>query len=73
MPTKLHEIKLLFLVAPLDDLYGAKTPVLAKWQVKEAMMQMFDEYIDKMMGDGEYVSVVIGGKVQEARPSDDPG
>lgn len=76
MPTKLHELKLMFLVAPLDDLYGSETPVLTKWQVKENLMQMLDDYVDQMMGDGEGVSVIVANRshnVKQVEPSDDPG
>lgn len=76
MPTKLHELKLMFLVAPLDDLYDAETPVYAKWQVKENLMQMLDDYVDQMMGDGEGASVLIANRsqnVKQVEPSDDSG
>lgn len=65
MTTKLHELKMMFLVAPLDDLYGSETPILAKWQVKENLMQMFDQYVEQMMGEGEYASVIIAGRTHK--------
>ena len=68
--TKLHELKMVFLVAPLDDLLDSQSPVLAKWQVKENLMQMFDAYVEEMMGDGEYASVVIAGRTHKVDKRD---
>jgi len=68
--TKLHELKMIFVVAPLDDLMDSKSPILAKWQVKENLIQMFDDYVEAMMGDGEYASVIIAGRTHKVEKRD---
>lgn len=73
MPTKLHELKMMFLVAPLDDLYGSETPILSKCQVKENLMQMFNDYVEQMMGNGEFASVIVAGRTHQVPPTDGEG
>ncbi len=68
MTTKVHELKMIFLVAPLDDLCDSETPIFAKWQVKENLMQMFDQYVEQMMGEGEFASIVIAGRTHKLPP-----
>ncbi len=68
--TKLHELKMIFVVAPLDDLMDSQSPILAKWQVKENLIKMFDDYVEQMMSDGEYASVVIAGRTHKVEKRD---
>lgn len=68
--TKVHELKMIFLVAPLDDLIDSQSPILAKWQLKENLMKMFDDYVEEMMGEGEYASVVIAGRTHKVEKRD---
>ncbi len=74
MPTKLNELHLTFLVAPLDDLCDAETPIMSKWQVKEIMHSLVEDYVEKLIGEGEWASVIIAarqGQVVQRDPDSD--
>ena len=62
MPTKLNELHLTFLVAPLDDLCDAETPIMSKWQVKEIMHSLVEDYVEQLIGEGEWASVIVAGR-----------
>lgn len=70
MPTKLNELKLVFLVAPLDDLCDSETPIMSKWQVKEAMHNLLEDYIEKLIDEGEWASVIVAGRNHKVKTSD---
>ncbi len=65
MPTKLNELHLTFLVAPLDDLCDAETPIMAKWQVKEMMHALVEDYVEKLIEEGEWASVIVAGRQRQ--------
>ncbi len=73
MPTKLNELHLTFLVAPLDDLCDAETPIMAKWQVKEMMHALVEDYVEKLIEEGEWASVIVAGRQRQVvRRDPDP-
>ncbi len=70
MTTRVNELKLGFVVAPLDDCIDSENPVMAKWQVREAMQQFMDDYIDKLMNDDDYATVYIAGRKRKVPKGD---
>ncbi len=65
MPTKLNELHLTFLVAPLDDLCDSETPIMSKWQVKEMMHALVEDYVEKLIEEGEWASVIVAGRQRQ--------
>ena len=62
MPTKINELHLTFLVAPLDDLCDSESPIMSKWQVKEMMHALVEDYVEKLIEEGEWASVIVAGR-----------
>lgn len=60
--TKCNELNLVFVVAPLDDLCDSKTAIMSKWQVKEAMHNLIEQYVEQLMEEGEWATVLAAGK-----------
>ncbi len=71
--TKLNELRLMFLVAPLDDLCDSKIPIMSKWQMKEAMHDLLDNYIEELIEEGEWATVIAAGRKHKVRKRDDSG
>jgi len=63
----------MFLVAPLDDLCDAEIPIMSKWQVKEAMHNLVEDYIERLIGEGEWATVMARGKKHKIGKSNDSG
>lgn len=59
---KATELTFAFIVSPLDDCIDSPHPVLQRWQVKEALQQFLDDYVDKLMDDGDYAQIAIAGR-----------
>ncbi len=68
--TKFNELNLVFVVAPLDDLCDSQTPIMSKWQVKEAMHSLLEQYIDQLMEEGEWATVLAAGKKHKMAKQD---
>ncbi len=60
--TKLTELKLMFLTGPLDDVMDVGTPVMPKWQTKEAMHNLLEEYMNQLIDEGEFTTVIAAGR-----------
>lgn len=60
--TKITELKLMFLTGPLDDLCDVGAPVLPKWQMKEAMHNLLEEYMEQLIDEGEFTTVMAAGR-----------
>lgn len=63
--TNINELRLIFLVGPLDDLCDSKDPVLPKWKVKQCLHQLIEDYVEKLIEEGEHATVVIAAKKHE--------
>lgn len=57
----------MFVVGPLDDLCDAETSILPKWKVQEILHQLIDDYTEKLIGDGEYATVIVAGKQHKVK------
>ena len=60
--TKLTELKLMFLTGPLDDVCDVGTPVMPKWQMKEAMHELLDAYLEQLIDNDEFTTVMAAGR-----------
>lgn len=60
--TKITELKLMFLTGPLDDVCDIGAPVLPKWQMKEAMHNMIEAYLEQLIDEGEFTTVMAAGR-----------
>ncbi len=68
--TKLTELKLMFLTGPLDDLCDIGTTVMPKWQMKEAMHNLLDQYLEQLIDEGEFTTVMAAGRRHKVPDND---
>lgn len=55
----------MFLTGPLDDVMDVGAPVMPKWQTKEAMHNLLEEYMNQLIDEGEFTTVMCAGRTHK--------